>query len=105
MLADGTKPGIPCTSASALLVAWERRAASNSAWQLARGTNSVDVWPVMIVGLLRDLAGSSWAEIQRRTGGSCSSVQRRYQAHRTWMDKEDAYVAMVGDLGAECLPR
>jgi len=104
-LADGTQPGLPCASGGALWAAWKRRAEARCEWQLPRGTRGVDVWPVMIVGLLRDLAGSSWAEIQQRTGGSSSSIQRRYQSHRAWMADEEAYVAVVGELGAEGVPR
>lgn len=84
-LADGIRPGIPCASPTAVLCCWERRALADPEWRLPRGRSRVEVWPAALVGLLRDVAGLSWAEIQRRADASASGVQRRYQNHRIWM--------------------
>ncbi len=102
-LADGTRPGFPCASPTAVLRCLEQRVRAHSKWRLPRGASSVEVWPVLLVGLLRDLAGSSWSEIQQRTAASASGVQRRYQAHRVWMGQDAAYVEAVGEVGVECL--
>lgn len=102
-LADGTQPGIPCASADTVLRVWERHASLVPNWQLARGPSLVGAWPTLAVGLLRDLAGLSWAEIQRRTGASDAAIQRRYQTHRVWMELESAYSSQAAALGKECL--
>jgi hypothetical protein len=90
-LADETQPGIPCASADTVLRVWEHHAMLAPNWQLARGPSLLDAWPTLAVGLLRDLAGLSWAEIQCRTGASDAAIQRRYQTPRVSMELESAY--------------
>jgi REP element-mobilizing transposase RayT len=102
-LADGTRPGIPCASPTAVLRSWEQRVRAHPEWRLPRGGKPVEVWPVLLVGLLRDLAGSSWTEIRQRTNASPSGIQRRYQAHQAWMGMDAAYLEMVGEVGVECV--
>lgn len=103
-LADGTKPGQPYVSASrvAKLVARERGLYGALAHK-SPGVRLPDAWPVLEMGLLRDLAGQTYAEISRRTGCSPNMARRRVEQHANLLRIDEEYARVAARLAGACL--
>ena len=102
-LADGTRPGLPCTSAEQVRIACSRAAAVRGEWRMARGGNPVLVWEVLQVALWRDIAGLRWSEIGTRASVGESSARRRYQIHRAWLASIEEYWQALTAVTSDCL--
>ncbi len=102
-LADGTRPGLPCASPGQVSDACSRVVTARPEWCLLRGGNRVSAWEVLRIALLRDIAGLSGSEIGRLLSVGDSSVKRRYQIHRAWMESMGEYRDVVGAVAGECL--
>jgi REP element-mobilizing transposase RayT len=103
-LADGTQPGLPYASAqrvrAVVSIAIE---AGVPADLTTSDTRRVSLWDVLLVALLRDVAGLRWAEIGARVETGEAAARRRYRRHEQWMANKGAYTAMIGELARECL--
>jgi hypothetical protein len=97
-LADGTRPGLPCASAERVSAACSHATTSHPEWKIQVGPSRIDVGKVLEVALLRDVAGLCWSEISRRVSAGESSVKRRYQIHRTQMERVEEYREMVSTV-------
>jgi len=107
VLADGTQPGLPYASASKVReVVTRAREAGVPAGLTVSDTRRVSLWNVLLVALLRDVAGLRWAEIGMRVGTREAAARRRYRHHEQWMASEEGdgiYAALIGKLARECL--
>ncbi len=104
-LADGTKPGLPYAAATRVLhVVEEARARRGTLTCRPAGEYRGDGWPVMRVGLLRDLAGLTYAEISRTAECSPSMASCRVEQHARLLVTDEAYAALASTLAASCLP-
>jgi hypothetical protein len=103
-LADGTKPGLPYAGARRVLqVVGEAQARGDLPNCRPAGENRRDAWPVMRVGLLRDLAGMTHAEISRTVGCTPSMAARRVEQHARLLAADEAYAQLASTLAARCL--
>lgn len=102
-LADGTRPGLPCSSADRVLTECARAHSIHATWRIPRGGNRVNPWEVIQVAALRDIAGLAWSQIHQRTSVSPSAARRRYEIHQHWMATRSAYVRAVQDVAQSCL--
>ena len=89
--ADGVSATLPCGSSQAILRQIESHLRQDPGLLLERGTRSVPIWPPMLIGLLRDLAATTWSEAQSRSGLSASATRRAYDTHRVWLADSDEY--------------
>ncbi|MFT5287531.1 MAG: REP element-mobilizing transposase RayT [Planctomycetota bacterium] len=102
-LADGSRPGLPCASTACVLEVC-RRASNQIPWTANVGRRyNVDLWQLLEVALLRDLAGLRWDEIAQRSNASPSAVKRRYTAHRDAISIDGDYTLRLQKLSAELL--
>ncbi len=104
-LGDGTKPGAPLTGPEQIERALDWRGRLEGALRLKSGTRLRDAWPVVRVGLLRDLAGMSFRSMAGRVGGSTTAVSRTYHLHQAWIRDEPTYRELVTRLGKHLLDR
>jgi REP element-mobilizing transposase RayT len=101
--ADGRGIVLPCAPADRVQQATEEWAGRDPEWTLLRGTKRIAVWPPLTVGLLRDLAGASWREVQQRTGLGEGAARRAYEAHRVWVRAEERYGEALAEIGARAV--
>ena len=90
-LADGTRPGLPCASAQSVRTAWQHARSHRSEWLLERRSGSLDLWNILLIGLLRDVGGLRWSEIALRAESSEAAARRRYEFHRTQLVEDSEY--------------
>ncbi|MEN8148708.1 MAG: transposase [Planctomycetota bacterium] len=90
-LADGTEPGIPIVSPPTIESFLSVEEACAPDWKVRPTRKSRGGWEVLRVGLLRDLAGLSLAEIARRGRLSVSSTVRIVEAHRSLVLRDEVY--------------
>lgn len=103
-LADGTKPGLPYVDASRIVDLVDIDQRTEGKWLRAMGgKRRRDGWPVLRVGLLRDLGGLTYAEISRRTGNTPSMVVRRIAQHALLLRQDAEYAAKTSTLASRCL--
>jgi len=102
ILADGTLPGLPVLAISPLEA--EIAAGATTAWEVPRGRSKRSGWQLARVGLGRDLAGESYAQISRRLRISLPLARRIYEFHRAEMDDHTPYAQALVDLASRCLP-
>jgi REP element-mobilizing transposase RayT len=97
-LADGTAPGLPLVDAATLLdqIDWHR--ARTGALTVGSGRARADGWKLLRVGLLRECAGSGFAEIASRIGRTAGQAGRLNQRYREAVCCEDAYAATAASI-------
>ena len=104
-LGDGTKPGSPLAGPDQIERVIDWRGRTEGALRLKSGTRLRDAWPVLRVGLLRDLAGMSFPSMAGRVRGSTTAVARTYRLHQAWTRDEPTYRELVTQLGNLLLDR
>ena len=103
-LADGTRPGAPYVGSLRVLRLTEAERMSRGPLTCRpSGRNQGDGWPVLCVGLLRDLAGLTYVEISRAAGCSPSMASRRVEQHARLLDSDERYAQLAATLAANCL--
>ena len=103
-LADGTKPGLPYVPASKLVRVVNAEARRVGPWKcLASPKRRGDAWPILRIGLLRDLGGLTRAEISRRVGCSSTTASRREAQHAHLLATDAGYRAVASALASRCL--
>lgn len=103
-LADGTRPGLPyVTAARVLRHVEEERERRGELICRPSGTRRRDAWPVLRVGLLRDLAGHTHAEISRRTECPPNMAARRVAQHARLLEADECYARLASKIATDCL--
>ncbi|MBI5363836.1 MAG: transposase [Planctomycetes bacterium] len=104
-LADGTTIGLPvCDEESVCAVVEEARARVGS-WKVRGERKLVDAWPVATIGLLRELCGSTLADVGARTARTASNAWKLEGRHRRWMQEDEPYATRIGELAREAMVR
>jgi len=103
-LADGTRPGLPYTDAATIGLVLTRARGAIGAWQssVARGA-TVDAWSVLHAGLLRDLAGMTWAEIGRRVDVSPKLAAKQVERHARLLADDSQYAERAAGIARSSL--
>lgn len=102
-LADGGRARAPLVGAATVDDVLSRAAQAAGAWVLRpRRGPPRDLWAVVRVGLLLDLAGLTHDRLAVRLGVTTTCVGRQQARHRSLLC-EDAYAARAADLAARCL--
>jgi hypothetical protein len=106
-LADGTQPGLPYASAQRVRDVVPRASEAGAPVGLTdRDTRRVSLGDVLLVMLMRGVAGLRWAEIGVRVGTGEAAARRRYRHHEQWRASEagdGVYAELIGRLARECL--
>ena len=102
-LADGTKPGLPYVAPSRVLEVVTVEARFRPLRCRVGGTRERDAWPVLACGLLRELAGLTYAAITRQTNCTPSTATKRHQQHRSLMVTDRDYRRRCAELATKCL--
>ena len=103
-LADGTKPGLPYVCADRICRVVRAEARRVGPWKcLASAKRRSDAWPIVRIGLLRDLGGLTRAEISRRVGCTTSMASRREAQHAHLLATNAEYGSVASHLGSQCL--
>ncbi|MDF1699895.1 MAG: transposase [Planctomycetota bacterium] len=82
MLADATEVGLPYVSMHELLVVVRSARREGPLRCKTGGERRRDAWPVLTCGLLRDLAGATFADVRRLLGCTGAAAVRRNRQHR-----------------------
>ena len=102
-LADGSEPGLPCVAATWISAACHTLG-ERSVWTTRTGRrNEVDLWSVLQVGLLRDLASLRWREIAQRIEASTASAKRHYAIHQREIAGDECYANQAQETACELL--
>lgn len=103
-LADGTKPGLPYVPAAFVRRVVDEEQVERGMWSCRAGkVKRRDAWPIVRVGLLRDLSGMTYAEICRAEGCSANMAARRVQQHAGLLEVDSDYRERAARLGSRCL--
>ncbi len=102
-LADQTKPGLPVVDPTSVLQEVGAARADRDAWTCVPGKNRVSAWPIVSVGLLRQLAGQTHQQIALALSLPQSSAQRRAREHRRLMRVDVDYARHASELASACL--
>ncbi len=102
-LADGTKPGLPYVAASRVLAVVAEESRGLELRCTVSGTRKRDAWPVLTVGLLRELAGLTYAAITRYTNCTASTATKRQVQHRYLMVHDPEYRSRCANVASKCL--
>jgi REP element-mobilizing transposase RayT len=103
-LADGTTPGLPYVgSARVLRIVRDARERRGDLRVRPWGSRRQDGWPILGVGLLRDLTGRTHAELGRRTECSPKVAAHRVQLHARLLEADPGYARVASELAAACL--
>lgn len=95
-LADNTQPGQAYACSTIILAQVKAAKASRSELPVASPTGKrVDGWPLLQIGVLRDLGGLTFQEISSQTKLGRSSVGRRLTEHRRKLVSNSAYAEAV----------
>jgi hypothetical protein len=103
LLADGTDVGLPvCDAAAVSAIVAEARTHAGE-WSITEPGFTHDAWPVIEVGLLRELCGVTQAEVAERTASSMSAAARKEAKHRTWLAEDASYALRASSLAVKAL--
>jgi REP element-mobilizing transposase RayT len=104
MLADQTKPGQVYVDARSVLARIECSQLENPDFECVPGkVRRRCAWPIVRVGLLRDLAGRTFQQIAQFLDMSQGSAQVRAHQHRRLVERDPAYAEVAANLAVECL--
>jgi len=102
-LADGGRIGQPVCDTSSIRDAVRNVQESDGQWEVSPNGHKRCAFALIEVGLLRTLAGQTWAQVARARGSTLSGCQRRHGLHRRLMDEDPEYARRVAEIGAEAL--
>jgi len=103
-LADGTRPGLPLVGPMqvAAVIEESRRREEGLGVELP-GTKGREPADLLLVGLLRDLAGQPWVEVARHAERHPSSVRETQRHHKRLVLEAPPYAELVHVLMKRCL--
>jgi hypothetical protein len=105
-LADHTKPGLPVADAREILAEIASGRARAGAAAVATGPRRTrSPWDLAEVALLHDLAGETHGDIARRRALHESYAYRLYGEHRTAVQADGTYGALVADVAHTVIQR
>lgn len=102
-LADGHRPGQPVCTFGALRAALEQDGRSSGPWLASIGELTKSGEQIATVGLARDLAGHSFAELTERTAWSTMQLRRMAEIHRELIESDPAYAERAARVGAAAI--
>ena len=102
-LADQTKPGLPLVDPTSVLREVNVARADRDAWTCVPAKNRVSAWPILSVGLLRQLAGQTHQQIALALSLPQSSAQSRARQHLRLMRVDPDYARQASELASACL--
>ena len=102
-LADGHRPGQPVCTFGALRAALEEDERSDGPWLVRLDKLTKSGHEIASVGLSRDLAGHSFAELTERTGWSTMQLRRMAEIHRELIESDSAYAERTARVGAAAI--
>jgi hypothetical protein len=102
-LADGHRPGQPICTFGALRAALEEDERSNGPWLARLGEGTRCGQEIATIGLPRDLAGHSFAELAERTARSTTQLRRMAENHRALIETDPAYAEGAAQVGAAAI--
>lgn len=104
-LADDTRIGAPvCDEDTVCAVVGEAHARIGE-WEVRPGRRAVDAWPVVEVGLLRELCGSTLGQAGVRTRRPASGAWVLDVRHRQLAIADESYAKRAVELAREALVR
>jgi len=104
-LADGTKVGYPVSDPEELDGFVALAASARGDWHIKQSRKSLSAWPIVRVGLLRDLCASTLEDAASRTGMSCNAAWRAHRRHRDLLTNDPEYSRLVAELATSVLRR
>jgi REP element-mobilizing transposase RayT len=103
-LADQTKPGLPYVDARVILDHTHAAQRAEPNWTCIPGKRQPrSAWPILRVGLLRDLAGQTHQQVAQALDLSQSSSQTRAKQHRQLVQEDAVYRRRAAGIAAVCL--
>lgn len=104
-LADGTTIGVPLCDEETVCAVVAAARARAGAWKVRPARRAIDAWPVALVGLLRELCGSTLREAGLRSGRTAPAAHVLDQRHRSLVQEHEAYASRAAELAREALVR
>lgn len=104
-LADGTAIGVPVCDERTVGLVVERARECAGAWAVRPNGRAVDAWPIVHVGLLRELCGSTLREAGARSGRAAKRAFSLDERHRRLMHDDETYASRASELAREALIR
>ena len=103
-LADQTKPGQVYVDARTVLAQIEQAQSDRPKLEcVPEKLRRRSAWPIVRVGLLRDLTGSTFQQIAAALDMSQGSAQVRTKQHRRLVERDPAYAEITARLAIDCL--
>jgi REP element-mobilizing transposase RayT len=102
-LADAVPPTTPLVDGETVLRVVATARASAGEWVARRGRRIRNLWDVLSVALLRELAGGGLTRIALRAQLSVSHVHRTLALHRELMRADSIYAERAGRLAQDAL--
>ena len=102
-LADGTRPGLPVATPTSVLESVARFRQATPTWEVSLTQKVRDAWLVTTVGLLRDLAGTSWVEAACYLGRSAPNMASLYRGHVRLLSEDALYAERVSMVAHSAL--
>ena len=103
LLGDGTRPGIAVAEPDEIECRIREAREATGEWVVQRSHVSRSAWPVARVGLLRDLAGLTWAEVAQRVAMSRSGANAVGRIHAELLKSDPAYLRRLSELASRVL--
>lgn len=104
-LADGTREFQPLCDSSSVQAAVTTMRVQAGEWRSPSACRAPDLWTVAESGLLRDIAGLTWAEIADLCGCSTATSHSRHRLHARLLVELPGYADRVSRLTASALER
>ena len=101
-LADQTKPGLPQVDEKSILQCLTTAQAEKGSWSCAPSKYRVRAWPIVLAGLLRDLAGMTHQRVALALDLPQRSAQVRARQHRHLMQQDRNYARRSAELASAC---
>ncbi len=103
-LADQTKPGLAHVDVRTILDRVRKAMKARPGWTCIPGRKQPrSAWPILRVGLLRDLAGMTHQQVAQVLELPQSTSQVRAEQHRRLVQEDSVYMDAAARLAAECL--
>jgi hypothetical protein len=102
-LADGTGVGLPICDGGSIADVLAKHRTTVPDWIDPCSRKRTEAWPQVHAALLRDLCGSTWAEVALRTHMSEHAARRSYARHQRSLSANSPYAAQVSKLAKAAL--
>lgn len=104
-LADGTAIGLPVCDVKSVEAVLDEARRRIGSWEVQPGRRAIDAWPVVHVGLLRALCGSTLTEAGERTHRTVASAWVLEDRHRRLLCEVETYATRVAELARGAIER